>query len=281
MDFFATSDHILRLSMLTLVLRAAPQPAGAPTTFSPACIEAARATLHRHQDCLSIIEKSSQDLLPTYVHWYVTPGECSLKFRNINGIVTERNRTLLFAPFIPFIVVFCHVIETRDKEDIDRLGAFVTSIHPAAAASDAAAKLHRLFQVLHGVAARWVELPARYDDGGDQPQAATEERDAYLNLLCMPSVAEGGAAARQQHSGGLGHGHGEGIVQATVGGSKGAEVLHDGPAVMNPMMRMAHGAQLEEWFYSNQALMESFQTFSHGFEVEGDLEDGMAEADRD
>lgn len=180
-------------------------------------------------------------------------------------------------------MVFCHVIETRDKEDIDRLGAFVTSIQPAAAASDAAAKLHRLFQVLHGVAARWVELPGRYDDdsSGGQPQAATEERDAYLNLLCMPSVAEGGAAAGQQHSGGLGHGPGAGIAQATAGGSRGAEGVHGGPAVMNPMMRMAHGAQLEEWFYSNQALMESFQTFSHGFEVEGDLEDGMAEADRD
>lgn len=75
-------------------------------------------------------------------------------------------RTPLFAPFIPFIVVFCHVIETRDEADIARLGAFVASIQPAAAASDAAAKLHRLLQVLHGVAARWVELPARCDDDG-------------------------------------------------------------------------------------------------------------------
>lgn len=74
MDFFATSDEILRLSLLTLVLRAAPQPAGASTTFSPSCTEAARATLHRHQDCMAIIERSSEDLLPTHVHWYVTPA---------------------------------------------------------------------------------------------------------------------------------------------------------------------------------------------------------------
>lgn len=53
----------------TLVLRAAPQPAGAPKTFSPGCIEAARATLHRHQDCLAIIERSSEDLLSKYVRW--------------------------------------------------------------------------------------------------------------------------------------------------------------------------------------------------------------------
>lgn len=144
------------------------------------------------------------------------------------------------------------MIETRDKQDIGRLGDFVTSIQPAAAASDAAAKLHRLFQVLHGVAARYVELPARYDDDGGQPQqAASEERDAYLNLLCMPSMAEGG--------GGSDHGHDQ---QAAVG--EGVDV-HAGPVLMNPMVRMGHGARLEEWFYSNQALMESFQTFSHDF----------------
>lgn len=55
-----------------------------------------------------------------------------------------------------------------------------------------------------------------------------------------------------------------------TGGNTGTEVVHGGPAVMNPMMRMAHGAQLEEWFYSNQALIESFQTFYHGFEAEED-----------
>lgn len=176
-------------------------------------------------------------------------------------------------------MVFCHIIETRAGEDIGRLGAFVKSIQPAAAASDAAAKLHRLFQVLHGVAVRWVELPAQYDgdDDGAQPRAPAEERDAYLNLLCMPTVAESGVAG-QQHGG---RDPGGGIVQAAAGGNKGAEVVHGGQAVMNPMMRMAHGAQLEEWFYSNQALMESFQTFSHGFEADEDLEDGMAEADRD
>lgn len=79
MDFFATSDEILRLSLLTLVLRAAPQPAGAPTTFSPSCTEAARATLHRHQDCMAIIEKSSEDFLPVYVHWYVTLARLILR----------------------------------------------------------------------------------------------------------------------------------------------------------------------------------------------------------
>lgn len=162
-------------------------------------------------------------------------------------------------------MVFCHVIETRDEADIARLGAFVTSIQPAAAASDAAAKLHRLFQVLHGVAARWVELPAGYGDDEGQPKAA-EERDIYMRLLYAQSPGESGGGA--QHGQGLAvdlegnpaaHGAGvEGITSAEA---------HAAPALVSPMMRMGHGAQLEEWFYSNQALMESFQAFSHDLEA--------------
>lgn len=75
MNFFAVSDRVLRLSMLTLVHRAMPQEASAPSAFSHSCTEAARATLRTHHDCLVIIEKNGdQDFLPTYVHWYVVPG---------------------------------------------------------------------------------------------------------------------------------------------------------------------------------------------------------------
>lgn len=165
-------------------------------------------------------------------------------------------------------MVFCQVIETQDKADLDRLGAFVASIQPAAASSDAAAKLHRLFQVLHGVAARYVELSARYDDG--QPQA-TEERGMYLRLLCAQSPGE--SSGGDQHRQGPAHDLGGGNI-APCAGVEGigaaAEEEHAAPTLMNPMMRMSHGAQLEEWFYSNQALMESLQTFSHDFAAGGD-----------
>lgn len=158
-------------------------------------------------------------------------------------------------------MVFCQVIETQDKADVDRLGAFVASIQPAAASSDAAAKLHRLFQVLHGVAARYVELSARYNDG--QPQD-TEERGMYLRLLCAQSPGE--SSGSDQHRQGLAHGLDGNLAQdAGVEGISTAAEEHAAPMLMNPMMRMSHGSQLEEWFYSNQALMESFQTFSYDF----------------
>lgn len=154
-------------------------------------------------------------------------------------------------------MVFCHVIETQNEADLDCLGSFVDSIQPAAAASDAAAKLHRLFQVLHGVAARYIELSAHKDGG--RPQAA-EEKDAYLSLLCMPPMAETGSG--ENH----GHGHDPDRDLAPAASAS----VHAESVMMNPMMRMGHGAQLEEWFYSNQALMESFQTFPQEFAAEED-----------
>ncbi|KAG6362286.1 hypothetical protein INS49_010516 [Diaporthe citri] len=172
--------------------------------------------------------------------------------------------TLLFAPFIPLIVVFCQVIETQDRADLDRIGAFFTSIQPAAASSDAAAKLHRLFQVLHDAAARYVELSSGY--GGGQPRA-TEERGMYLRLLRAQSPGE--SSGGDQHRQGLAHDLGGNLVQGVgVGGVSATSEEHAPPMLMNPMMRMSHGARLEEWFYSNQALMESFQTFSHDFPTE-------------
>ncbi|CCF46569.1 fungal specific transcription factor, partial [Colletotrichum higginsianum] len=236
MDFFATSDDTLRLSLLTLVYRAAPQTAGAPTTFSHSCAEAARAALQRHQDCLAIIDRSNEDFLPCYVHW-----------------------TLLFTPFIPFIVIFCQVIQTQDKTDLDRLGAFVASIQPAATVSDAAGKLCRLFQVLHNVAARYVDRSGPYDD---QTQA-TEEMDMYLRLLGVHHGEEGNISEHQRQ--GFAHDLDGNVAQAACGDGTSTGEVQTGPMVMNPMMRMGSGAQLEEWFYRNQALMQSFQTSPHPF----------------
>lgn len=68
-DFCIVSDEVLRLSLLTLVYRAVPHPAGSPTTFRAECIDAARATLAKHQECMAVIEKGSIGLFSTYMHW--------------------------------------------------------------------------------------------------------------------------------------------------------------------------------------------------------------------
>lgn len=69
MTFFAVSDDVLRLSLLTLVYRAAPRQPGSRTVFSADCIRAARATLERHQECMVVLRRSDEAFFPIYVHW--------------------------------------------------------------------------------------------------------------------------------------------------------------------------------------------------------------------
>jgi hypothetical protein len=73
------------------------------------------------------------------------------------GVLTKDSSTVLFSPFIPFIVLFCHTIETPDTEDLRRLEEFVVSLEPACAFSEPVSNLHRLSQVLFNVAIRYTE----------------------------------------------------------------------------------------------------------------------------
>lgn len=69
MDFFVISDEVLRLSMLTLIHRAAPRVQGSTTTFNYDCIRAARATLEKHQDCVVVMRKTNGVYFSTYINW--------------------------------------------------------------------------------------------------------------------------------------------------------------------------------------------------------------------
>ncbi|KAK0641369.1 hypothetical protein B0T16DRAFT_214065 [Cercophora newfieldiana] len=227
-DFFNTSDHVLRLSLLTLVHRAMPNPPGSPTTFSSECIRAARATLDRHQDCIVAVEQSNLGLFSTYMHW-----------------------TILFSPFVPFIVLFCQVIETRDETDLARLQAFVTSISrpetsPASSEpeTEAVTKVRKLFQVLCHVAQHYIDAHKAGNSGHSgsdrgsqwQPQTATtSEIDSYLATLGFPAQSFPDQQQPQQQ-------------QQQQQGEESAGV--------NPMLWMGSGTQLEDWFYSNQQMMD-------------------------
>lgn len=74
LDFNNYSDEVLRSSLLTLIYRIEPRPAGSTTTFSPECLQAARTTLERHQFCMSVISKNKEMFFPLYVYWYGDDG---------------------------------------------------------------------------------------------------------------------------------------------------------------------------------------------------------------
>ncbi|KAH7008472.1 hypothetical protein EDB80DRAFT_716630 [Ilyonectria destructans] len=228
-QFISLSDDVLRLSLLTLTYRASPVPEGSRTIFVPECTDAARATLQRHQECMACVGNTDADALyfPSYVHW-----------------------TLMFAPFIPFIVLFCQVIETQDEKDLASLHNFINSMESAPTVSDAAAKMHRLFQVLYTVALRYVEF--RTSTPPANQTQANAELNTYLAALGFPPV--GPDNRQQQDVVGLGHSQGEQafgqqLAEGTVDGTQGQRGA-------NPMMWMSNTVQLEDWFNSNQQMME-------------------------
>ncbi|THV74522.1 fungal-specific transcription factor domain-containing protein [Aureobasidium pullulans] len=220
MDFYAVSDEVLRLSLLTHVYRAAPRDTQSSTTFNPTCIQVARATLDRHHDCIAIIQKANDIWFSIYVKW-----------------------TLLFAPFVPFIVVFCHVMETRDHADLARLEAFVNSIHAATTVSEPAAKMHRLFQVLHNIATRYLELGGMgYNHG---KQSSVPSMDTQLAALGFPHAE---------------HWEMNNAPTDFDFGIDGLQQHNQQPQPLNSILWAGNELQLEEWLYNSQASMETLQS---------------------
>ena len=171
------------------------------------------------------------------------------------------SRTLLFAPFIPFIVVFCQVIETQDQADLARLHSFCTSTESSVTLSEAAAKTHRLFQVLNTVALRYIEFRT-CTPPADQTQAqANAELNTYLTALGFPPAHIDNRQQQQPTS--LGPAQAGAFSQplADPGMLDGTE----GQRGANTMMWMGNTAQLEEWFNSNQQMMELLEEPSFTF----------------
>lgn len=249
MNFFYVSDNVLRLSLLTLVHRAAPRLPGSATTFNSDCIAAARTTLQKHEECIALIQRSATPYLATYMHWYASSYIWAIP--NIDRVFANvLIRTLLFAPFIPFIVIFCHVIETQNESDLARLQAFVTSIQSATSISRPAARLHRLFQTLCKIALSYIKFHSTTP--ADNRQYGSKI-DSYLDALGFSS-ASGGNPSRhdnmfsQQNS----------IVGDGAIGSNNAGTSVDGVGdefrVINPMMWMGNSMELEEWLENSEVM---------------------------
>ncbi|XHF99239.1 hypothetical protein AWENTII_002745 [Aspergillus wentii] len=205
---YIKSDEVSRLSVLTLIYRAIPPPADSPSTFITDCVETAREALECHQVCLTILKESNEVVKCSYMHW-----------------------SILYAPFVPFIVLFCHIIETSSQTDLIRLTDFVASLQPISSLSEAIAKLYHLCHVLTTVARLYVE--AKDQDQNDQTLLSVgQEFDTYLTALGLAPVA----------------GDGEAVVSATTMAGDGMEGGGGGN-------QYAQTTQLGNWFSGNQYMM--------------------------
>lgn len=173
---------MLHHSILTLIYRAVPVPRGSSSTFTQACIASARQALGKHDSCMAILTPYGSPFIDMYFQW-----------------------TIFYTPFIPFIVIFCHVIETTDQTDLDRLHSFVASLEPVSQLSEPAARMQRLFQVLYNVALKYVEVKTSREQ-----QSVGRELDTYLNALGYgpaPSYGLGISAGAANGNGGGGGGY--------------------------------------------------------------------------
>ncbi|KAF5011950.1 hypothetical protein FDECE_1956 [Fusarium decemcellulare] len=153
-----SSDDVTYLSVSALIHRAVPSQTSTTTIFTDECIASARAALEAHNKCAQILEKGRPTLLSTYLSW-----------------------TILFLPFVPFIVLFCYVIETGNTEDLARMGTFVESIASASQYSRTLADHHHLFEVFHNVAQRYNELKLALAASTQSQIDLNAEMDAYIN----------------------------------------------------------------------------------------------------
>ncbi|KXX75460.1 Protein STB5 [Madurella mycetomatis] len=162
-DMAILSDELLHWASLTLAYRAIPSPPGSPSTFNPECIHAARRAFECHFEYMALAG-DNVGVKTSFVRWNV-----------------------LYIPFTPVIVLFCHVVETSDRDDLRRLADFVDSLQPMRAESEGVEKLHRICHVLHDVASLCVRARAqRQQDPQLQDHDITmvgNNIDMYLSRL--------------------------------------------------------------------------------------------------
>ncbi|KAL4786954.1 hypothetical protein BJX76DRAFT_364450 [Aspergillus varians] len=217
---FIRCDEVCRFSVLTLIYRAIPPAPGTQGTFVAECIEAARGALESHKSCMAELTEATAALKLSYLHW-----------------------SILYSPFVPFIVLFCHIIEVSSWVDLARLEEFVLSLKPNCELSTAIAKLHRLCQVLSNVARLYVEAKDQALVQEDRALASVGiEFDAYLSALglAMPTD-EGDARWATAPSTGMGTGN-------TMPG----EMNYPSPAMPHVTQTQT---QLGNWFSGNQYMM--------------------------
>ncbi|KAI1434151.1 fungal-specific transcription factor domain protein [Xylaria sp. CBS 124048] len=198
------ADQVSFLASLALTYRALPPNGPRSRTFSDECIEAARASMRCHQEAIDMM--SDRSLRIVYIHW-----------------------TILYAPFIPFIVIFCLVIETSDQDDRRRLADFVKSLEPACEISSSVRKLYQLCQVLLNVAELYVEAKAVEPVG-----LAGNEFDMYLSQLGFMPFGETAAGE---------------IMSAPAG------LNEMGEGMDHSMRPMTQTTQLEDWFSGKNYMM--------------------------
>lgn len=167
-------------------------------------------------------------------------------------------RNIIYVPFTPLIVLFCHVLDTSDTTDLARLASFADSLEPVCGASESVARLHRVARVLHDVAELCVRARAAAQQQQQQRQEGDREAevvdhdmaavgsdiDMYLSQLgFMPPLAGPGVAGQMPIQGAAG-------VAQFGGGEAGGSV-----EVPAEGFGAGNASELGSWFSGNTHIL--------------------------
>ncbi|KAF4457617.1 hypothetical protein F53441_490 [Fusarium austroafricanum] len=128
------ADQVAYQSMRCLVFRAIKPSSSTSSAFCEECLAAAKDGLEQHRLCMSLLEVVEASIFEFYVHW-----------------------GLMSVPLVPFMVLFCHAIETCDPVHLTPLASVVETIDriPPELPSVYRKQL-RLFKVMYEVACKYL-----------------------------------------------------------------------------------------------------------------------------
>jgi hypothetical protein len=103
---------------------------------------------------------------------------------SLDKIIDQRRRPLLELPFVPFTVLFCHVIGTSSASDLRYLEGLVRSLQTASSKQSiypTCAKQLRIFEALFNVAHEYIQTASSLHQGEDlQGQA---DANSFVELF--------------------------------------------------------------------------------------------------
>ncbi|CAI7565247.1 unnamed protein product [Penicillium crustosum] len=161
--FIIHANRAIEYSILASIYRGIPSGQSSSLAPCPECISAARVTLKEIEVCMSMLADAAL-WSPSLDIWV--------------------NEIILLAPFMPFLILFCSIVETSNSSDLDRLRQLVDSLQSMAQSPrySACSKQLRILKALYDVAAKYVEAKAKGQSGDVPSDPFTDlDMDTYLN----------------------------------------------------------------------------------------------------
>nr|XP_036583829.1 C6 transcription factor [Colletotrichum truncatum]KAF6793088.1 C6 transcription factor [Colletotrichum truncatum] len=131
-EILERGDRVSQLALKCLIYRGVSSSArGVP--FHEECISLAREALMEHRRCISSLAQHESSNVELYMHW-----------------------AILSSPFVPFIVILCNVVETRNLADLELLRIMAGSIEELGESLPAVLMQLKVFQPLYEAANKFI-----------------------------------------------------------------------------------------------------------------------------